>query len=142
MGDLTDIINVVEARMEALGFNVTEEVFDFDNVPDSVIHKSFRIVRSPIENNYLIGNIANTKDAIEIWIAYKMRRKARTAYKAALDDMETIEKDIINASSIRNLSSDPLLEKYPDSEVPKYLEDYLVSKLVFTADYIRDISSS
>ena len=142
MGDITDIIEAIENRMELLGFKATEEVFDFDSVSDSVIDKSFRIEARPIDNEYHLGNIANTKEQIEIWIARKTRRKARTIWKTALNDRETIEKDLINASSISGLASDPLLMMDREASQEKFLENYLITKLVFTADYIRNISSS
>ena len=140
MGDIKSIIEAIEARMVALGFNTTEEVFDFDSIADSVIDKSFRIETSVVENVYHSGNIAQTTEEIEMWIAYQIRRKARTVWKTGLDDRETIENDLINAASISGLSSDPLLQMDREATTQKYLMDYLVSKLVFSCDYIRDVS--
>lgn len=140
MGDIKDIISAIEARLVALGFKTTEEVFDFESISDSVIDKSFRIETAVIENPYHLGNIANPKEEISIWIAYKTMRKPRTTWKAALDDRESVEKDLINSSSITGLSCDPILMMDREATTQKFLEDYLISKLVFTADYLRDIS--
>lgn len=140
MGSIKDIVEAIEARMVALTYLQTEEVFDFDAVPDSVINKSFRIEVSNIENEYHSGNISRTVDNIEIWIAFKELRKPRTQWKTALDARETIEVDLINHTSISGLDSDPLLIMDREASVEKYLADYLVLKLVFSCDYIRDIS--
>ena len=141
MGDIKDIVEAIEARLVANNFKATEEVFDFDTVPDSIIDKAFRIETSIIENPYFSGDISNPKEEISIFIAYKALRKTRTKWKAALDDREALENDLINHSSITGLSSDPLLIMDREATAQKYLESYLISGLVFTVNYIRDISS-
>lgn len=140
MGNIKTIVEAVEARMVALGYVQTEEVFDFDAIPDSIIDNSFRIEVSNVENEYHSGNISQTVDDIEIWIAFKEKRKPRTQWKSALDARETIEVDLINHASITGLSSDPLLTMDKEASVEKYLADYLILKLVFSCDYVRDIS--
>lgn len=140
MGAIKDIVEAIEARMVELGYSETEEVFDFDAVPDSVIDNSFRIEVDNIENEYHSGEIAETIDDINIWIAFKELRKPRTQWKTALDARETIEVDLINHASISGLSSDPLLEMDREASVEKYLGDYLILKLVFSCNYVRDIS--
>lgn len=141
MGDIKDIVEAIEARLVVNSFKATEEVFDFDTVPDSIIDKAFRIETSIIENPYYSGDISNPKEEIEVLIAYKALRKTRTKWKSALDDRETLENDLINHASISGLSSDPLLMMDREATTQKYLEGYLISRLVFTVDYIRDISS-
>ncbi len=141
MGDIKDIVEAIEARLVANSFVATEEVFDFDTVPDSIIDKAFRIETRIIENPYHSGNISNPKEEVEILIAYRALEKTRTQWKAGLDDRETLENDLVNHSSIRNLSSDPLVMMDREATMQKYLEGYLISRLVFTVNYIRDISS-
>lgn len=141
MGDIKDIIEAIEARMVVLGFTQTEVLFNFEEIPDSIIHQAFRIDSPiPVENPYYSGNISNPQKNIPIWIAYKAYRKSRTAMKTAEDDRETIEVDLINHSSITGLGTDPLLT-LSDESTAKEVEGYIVSNLVFTANYIRDISS-
>lgn len=142
MGAIKDIIEAIETRLVALSFKATEEVFDFEAVSDSVIDKAFRIETEIIENKYYSGNIGNPREEITIFIAYKTRRKPRTVWKTALNDREVIETDLINASSISGLSCDPILQMDREATTQKFMENYLISKLVFTADYIRDISPS
>jgi len=142
MGAIKDIIEKIEARLEALGFKATEEVFDFENEPSSVIHKRFRIETEIIDNEYHSGDIANVKEEISIWIAYHITSSRRATWKTALNDRETIEIDLYNSSDISGLSSDPLLEMDREATTQKFLEEYVISKLVFTCDYIRDISPS
>ena len=57
------------------------------------------------------------------------------------NDRETIEKDLINAASISGLSSNPLLQMDGDATAQKYKNDYLISRLVFSVNYLRDISA-
>jgi hypothetical protein len=141
MGSIKDIVEAIEARLVDNSFKVTEEVFDFDTVPDSIIDHAFRIETSIVENPYYSGNISNPREEIEILIAYKALRKTRTQWKTALNDRETLENDLVNHASITGLSSDPLLMMDREATTQKYLEGYLISRLVFTVDYIRDISS-
>jgi len=140
MGDIKDIQEAIEARMVALGFTQTEDVFDFEAVPGSIANQAFRVETEPIANPYYSFNIANTKERISIWICYKTYRKRRTVQKTAQDDRETIEVDLINHASISGLSTDPLLTMDAEATQEKLLEHWLVSKLAFTADIIRDIS--
>ncbi len=141
MGDLTAIKQAIEARMVVLNFIKSNEKFDFDDVPESVIDKAFIISIKLGENPYLAGDLSNPKDIITILIAYKTLRNERTVGDTALDDRETIEVDLINHASITGLGTDPLLTMDQEAESEKYLDHYLISRLVFTVDYIRDISA-
>jgi hypothetical protein len=141
VGDIKSIVEAIEARMVALSFVQTEEVFDFDSVPDSVVDKAFRVVPEPVENQIYLNYIENPLEMIHVWIAYKLYRKPRTVEKTAIDDRETIWKDLVNASSISGLSSDPLLT-YAGHDMTEYNEAYMVSHLYFQVDYIRDVSPS
>jgi hypothetical protein len=133
------LIEAIETRMAALGFTATNTVFDFDLVPDSVIHKAYRIESRIVGNSYGMDNQANPREEISVWVAYKMKRDARVAWKAALDDRETIENDLVNDPTIMALDSDPLLTLDSEASAQKYLKDYFVLKLAFTADYLRTI---
>ena len=140
MGDLTDIKQAIEARMVVLEFKQSDEKFDFDNEPDSQMDKLFRVDVELEENLYYSGNIANPKYLITIWRAYKTKRNKRTVGDTALDDNETIEVDLINHASITGQDTDPLLMMDKEAVAEKYLENYMIMRLVFTVDYIRDIS--
>jgi len=140
MGAIKDIKNAVEARMVALGFSQSDEMFDFDSEPDSQMDKLFRVEIEMEENNYYSGNQSNPLDNIIIWVAYKTKRNERTVGDTALDDREAIEVDLINHASITGLSSDPLLTMDKEAVQEKYLENYLINRLVFTANYLRDVS--
>jgi hypothetical protein len=137
---IRSLIEAIETRMTALGFTATNTVFDFDLVPDSIIHKGYRIESRIIGNRYGMDNQANPHEEISIWVAYKMKRDARAAWKTALDDREAIEDDLVNNPTIMALDSNPLLMLNSEASAQKYLEDYLVLKLAFTADYLRTIS--
>jgi hypothetical protein len=140
MGTIKAIVEAIETRMTALAFTVTEEVFNFDAVPSSIINKAYRIETRQVGSRYDSGNVGNAKDEIVIWIAYTVAPKPRTAWKTALDDRETIETDLINAAGIRALASDPLLTMNGEASTQKQVDEtYLVSRLVFMADYLRTI---
>jgi len=142
MGDIEDIVEAIEARMVAMNFVQTDEVFNFDEVPTSVIDLAFRMETVLTDNPYFSENVGNPKEAISIWIAYKTKRDPRAVWKTAMNNRETIEVDLINHASITGLSTDPLLTLDREASIAKYLDNYLVSLLVFTANYIRDISPS
>lgn len=139
-GDLTTIILAVEARLAELGFKAAKEVFDFDAVPDSIIDKAYRIETRLSGNDYQLGNRAATTESIEIYIAYKLGRSPVAAWYEALDDREEIEKDIIGNATIAALAQAPILALNEEAAALKYLESYLVSKVVFRCDYIRDLT--
>ena len=141
MSAIGDIVGAVETRMAALGFTPTDAVFDFEDVPSSIVDKAFRIETRLVRNEYHPGDVGNPVDAIEIYIAYKTFRNPRTVWKTALGDRETIEDDLINAASINELSCDPLLQMDGEATTQKYKDDFLISRLVFSVDYLRDISA-
>jgi hypothetical protein len=139
-GAIGSIIVAVEARMVALGFTATDEVFNFDSVPDSIINKAFRIETRLLDKQNMTGQYARVQEELTIYIAYRPAAQSlRTAWKSAMDDRETIETDLINAASILTLSSSPILFLDRETDNQKYVFDYLVSKLVFTAHYNRHL---
>ena len=140
MSAIGDIVAAIEARMVVLTFKATDDVFNFDAVPNSIIDKAFRIENHLVRNTYQSDHLSNPVDAIEIYIAYKTYRTPRTVWKAVLADREAIEKDLINATSIRALTSDPLLTMDGEASVIKELKDYLVLKLVINVDYLRSVA--
>ena len=139
-GDLTAIIGAIKTRMTALGFAQADAVFDFDTVPDSIIDKAYRLETRLLTNDYGLGNRADTVESIEIFIAYALERAATAAWEEALDDRERIEKDIISNATIAALAQAPILTLNQEAAALKYLEQYLVSKVVFRCDYIRSLA--
>jgi hypothetical protein len=137
---IKEIVAAIEARLTALGFTATEDVFDFYAVPASIANLAYRIEAKRIGCAYWMNHHANPQDAIEIYIAYAMTRKARTAWKTALDDRERIEKDLLSAASILALASNPLLMMDADATAAKERDGWLVSRLVFNCDYLRDLT--
>ncbi len=140
-GDLSTIIAAIEVRLAVLGFTKSKTVFDFDSVPDSIIDSAYRIDSRQLENEYIMGNNALTADELSIFIAYKMTRDGSVVLSKALDDRETIEKDIIENVSITTCPTQkPILALSGEASAAKYLTNYLVSKLAFRCDYIRDLT--
>lgn len=142
MGDTKNLVRAIAARLDDLDFKQTNEVFNFDAVPDSLIDRSFRIESRPVRNQYHSGNIAETDEIIDIWIAYSIKRSALDIWESSLDDREEIELDLVNADSISSLGSDPFLVMNPEASIQKYLGDYLVARISFKANHIRNISPS
>jgi len=140
MGAISDIVAAIETRLTTLGYKATDEVFNFDAVPNSIIDKAYRIETRLVKNEYHLNNEANPNEEISVYIAYKAKRNTRTVWKTAMSDRETIEKDVINAAAIRALASDPLVTMNGEATTTKYLGDYLISRLVFMVDYLRDIT--
>lgn len=139
-GTISAIVAAVEARMTALSFTATDEVFDFDNVPSSICNLAYRIEARRVECRYYTNHQSNPVDQLEIYIAYSMNRDARAAWKTSLDDREKVEKDLLTAASIVSLASNPLIEMDADATATKERDGWLISKLVFNVDYLRDIT--
>lgn len=140
MGNIKEIVEIIENKLEEMGYRPTDEVFDFDSVPASIVNKAFRIEARLTENPYYPGKVANPKQEISIYIAYKEKRSMRAVWKQACDEMEAIEKELINPELYSGLSSDPVVLMDTEASAMKYLENYLVMRLVFRVDYLRDIS--
>jgi hypothetical protein len=140
MGDTKSLVRAVAARLAALGFSQSGEVFNFQAIPDSVIDKSFRIETRPVRNQYHSGEIAETDEMIDIWIAYDTAGGILETWEDAIDNREEIELDLINAESISSLPTDPLLAMDPEASIQKYLGNYLVQRISFKANHIRDVS--
>jgi K+-sensing histidine kinase KdpD len=135
-GAIGTIIAAVEARMTALGFTATDEVFNFDAVPDSVINKAYRIETRLLDKQSMTGQTARVQEELTVYVAYRPAAQSlRTSWKTAMDDREAIEKDITNAASILALASGPFIFLDRETDNQKYVLDYLVSKLVFTVHY-------
>jgi hypothetical protein len=140
MSAIGDIVGAIEGRLAALGFAPTDEVFSFDAIPSSIIHKSFRLETRMLQNDYHLGDVGNPIEAIDIYVVYRTLRNPRTAWKLALSDREVIEKDLINAVSICGLSCDPLLHMNGEATAQAYKDDFLISRLVFTVNYLQDLA--
>lgn len=131
------LFEAVEARLDALGFRASDETFDFDHVPASVLNGSYRIESRLVSKGMMMGQHAKVQEDLSIYIAYKpVKRSVRSAQKQALDDREAIEKDVINNASILTLASSPLLWINHDASAQKYVSDILISRLVISADYL------
>ena len=139
-GDLGTIIGAVRTAVTTLGFKASKEVFNFDVVPASIINKSYRIETRRLASTPILGNKAVTTDAIEIYVAYELKRDAAAAADAALDDRETIENALVNSATLGALAQRPILLIDSEASATKYLENYLVSKTVFRCEYIRDLT--
>ncbi len=134
------LIGAIETRLNALGFVAVDTVFDFDAVPESLINKAYRIESRLREPGYGMNNLANPREEITVWVSYSARPEPRTAWKNALDDRERIEDDLVNDPTIMALDSDPLIVLDGEASAQRYLKEYLISKLAFTADYLRTIA--
>lgn len=138
---IVTLIEAIETRLEALGYFATEEVFDFDSVPSSVIHQSFRIETKPDDIIYHADNLTNPIEAITIWLAFWKKRVTRADVKTMLTSYrENVETDLLNSSTILGLASDPLLT-LRDAELGKDHENFLIMRLMFHANYLRYIGS-
>lgn len=139
-GDMTAILAAVRTRMASLGFKESAAVFDFDTMPDTAIDRAFRIETRVVGNEYILGNKSVTTEELGVFVAYKLKRKDMDALDAALDDRERIEKDVINDPTIAALAQGPILRMAGESMTIKYSDNYLVSKIALTCDYIRSLT--
>jgi hypothetical protein len=135
---LNSIITAIETHLTTLGFSMTDDVFDFDAAPDSIINKAARITVRRVGNEYYSGDLANPKDEVTIWIAYQAggAMSKRTVEKAAIDDRQAIEIALLNSVTLKALQpADPFLTFDGDEASTKELGDYIVSKIPVHVDY-------
>lgn len=136
---IVTLIEAIETRLINLGYTATEEWFDFDSVPSSVIHQSFRIEARPEDVIYHSGNLSNPIEQIEIWLAFWKKRVTRTNIKTMLTSYrEDVETNLLLINT-QGLASDPLLT-LKEAEFGKDKGNFLILRLMFQANYLRDVS--
>lgn len=136
---IVTLIEAIEARLVNLGYKATEDWFDFESVPSSIIHQSFRITTAPEDITYHSDNLANPIEGIEIWLAFWKKRVTRTNIKTMLTSYrEDVEVDLLKIDT-QGLASDPLMT-LKEAEFGKDNENFLILRLKFHANYLRDVS--
>lgn len=136
---LQDILNQVKSVLnETRELQASPVVFNADHVPDTVRHKSYRLVAGPIQANAVSqGNAAlcsEKKRLLFVYVAVRNRNDDQKAYEDLVRLEELIEK---------NLLTDPRTAAYLDMlqnvETVADAENlFWVMEMVFDFDYRRD----
>ena len=138
-GYLTTLTAAVEAVLLGLGFKATDEIFDFDHTPGSVINRAYRVEATPLANECLTGNAMIASWSVDIYVAYRLKRDPHAVWGLAQDDRELIENAILMDPGVMALGV-----VLPDQKatLQKYLEEYLVSKVALRFDYVRQLTAT
>jgi hypothetical protein len=122
------------AAIDALGYGLSKDMFDFEAVPSSVMDKAYRWEISTDEIRELTGRRVEKDKTLDLWFAYKLTaggdRKAGVL--AMLGLIETVEDTLLGA-----LSSLPSLVM--KAAMSKLVGGYIVFNVSLRFTYWRDI---
>jgi hypothetical protein len=126
-------LETIMDSIEAQGYIFTNEVFDFDSVPASIMNKAYRITveTEPILEE--VGRVQKHK-RVSVWLAYRFGPKGtRAKFLDIVDHQDTMEDDIIAAiagfpTEITGLDMDQAFNG-----------DYIIYKITATLTYWRNI---
>jgi hypothetical protein len=139
-GVIGTIVAAVETCVTALGYTLSDNVFNFDCVPDSVIDKSYFIEIKQNKATYFSGHKKEAVDEMMVWLAFKKDRDPHATRNVAIDARETLESGIMNNAALLALPSDPIITMDGEASLTKEFDDYLMMKLVFFIDYLRSVA--
>lgn len=129
----TYVGNVITA-IDALGYGLSKDNFDFDAVPSSIMDQAYRWEISTDEVKELSGSRVEKAKMLDLWFAYKLTaggdRKA--AVIAMLDKIETVEDTLLKA-----LSTIPSMVL--KTVMSKLVGNYIIFNVGFNFTYWRDI---
>lgn len=78
------------AIMKALGYNQVETAFDFENVADNIINKSFHVEQNPINAVGFSQQLIKFENRLTIRFWHKAKRKSSDLVTDALLSLDTI----------------------------------------------------
>jgi len=129
----THVGSVITA-IDALGYKLSGDMFDFDAVPSSVANKAYRWEISTDEVRELSGSRVEKDKTLELWMAYSLTAGGdrKVAVMAMLDLIETVEDTLLNTlTTIPNI----VLK----TTMSKVVENYIVFNVGLSFTYWREI---
>ncbi|MCA9313680.1 hypothetical protein KDA08_05220 [Candidatus Saccharibacteria bacterium] len=100
---LANIYPYFRARLKSLGYTEWQDAFNRDNIPASIINKSFHILTPSILGSSINQNHQNTSTTVSIQFVIKGYRYPSEAKEKAMLETERIIKDvckIVNRTSV------------------------------------------
>lgn len=135
MSDTRTEVGKLITAIEALGYSMSDDMFDFDAVPSSKMNKAYRLEVGTAEIIDLSGRRVEKRKTVEVWMAYKLTAKGdrKDAFLDVLDAQETVEDELLDS-----LSALPLTVN--DGAMSKYVQNYIILHVGFSFTYWRDLT--
>jgi hypothetical protein len=135
MSDTRTEVGKLITAIEALGYSMSDDMFDFDAVPSSKMNKAYRLEVGTAEVLDLSGRRVEKRKTVDVWAAFKVTAKGdrKDAFLDVLDAQETIEDELLDA--LTNLPSG-----IGDGTMSKYVQNYIVVHTVYRFTYWRDLT--
>ena len=96
---LANIYPYFRTRMKSVGYTEWQDGFNTENIPSTVINKSFHILTPGIIGGSINQNHQNTETAVQIQFVLKGYRYPTEAKEKAMFETEKIIKDICKISN-------------------------------------------
>lgn len=91
---LSNIRPYFRERLEGLGFVEHNDGFNFENIPQTVIHNTFHILLSDVVGGAINHTHQDTSSTVEVMLFFSGFRDVGQALDGAIDAVERIVKDI------------------------------------------------
>ena len=135
MSDTRTEVGKLITAIEALGYTMSDDMFDFDAVPSSKMNKAYRLEVGTAEILDVSGRRVEKRKTVDVWTAYRVTAKGdrKDAFLDVLDAQELVEDELLDA--LTNLPSG-----VGSGTASKYVQNYIVVHTVFSFTYWRDLT--
>lgn len=130
---LSNVYPYFRSRMKGLGYKEHDEGFDRDNIPSTVLNKSFHILSSSGSGGTINQN--HQEVGVDINLRYCIRgyRKPTDAKETALKEMQTILEDICNITNRTSTLFNVVFNDFSMEQLSESNDNVVVTDLGFTA---------
>ena len=96
---LSNVRSYLKTRMDGLGFEEWRDGFAVNNIPETVIDKSYHILVESISGGAINHTHQDTESEVSVRIFFKGYRDVTEAIDTAIISIETIVKDVCKAAN-------------------------------------------
>lgn len=136
---LANVYPYFRARMKAQGFKEHDDGFNRDNIPSTVIDKSFHILTSVGSGGSVNQNHQDVSSDVNVRFILKGYRKPTEAKERAMQQIENCVKEICN---IRNRTAslfNIVFDGYEMDELSDSNDNIIIVDMSFTTQVILDM---
>ncbi len=128
-------IQAIITAVEALGYDFTDEFFDFETVPVSGDDEVYRIVAKTVETGSMSGSRVEKRKEFDIWVAFKLAPASdrKLDFYDVLDAKEDLEDAVLQATSAVQVG-------VVEDTMSAVISDYIIVKLTGELVYWRDLT--
>lgn len=96
---LSSVRPYVRSRLEGLGYTEWADGFNYDNIPETILDRSFHVFIESISGGSINQADQETVAAIILRVFFRGYRDASEAIDQSISGLETIVKDVCKASN-------------------------------------------